>query len=72
MSKNMGTIDRVVRVVVAAAAAIGAVLVGAGSIIGVVLLIVAAIMLLTAAVGFCPLYKLLKLDTRSRRAAPRS
>ena len=72
MSKNMGTIDRIARVVLAAAAVVGAVLLGAGSVIGIVLLIVAAIMLATAAVGFCPLYKLLKLDTRSGRIAPRA
>jgi hypothetical protein len=32
-----------------------------------VLLVVAAIMVATAVVGFCPLYALLGIDTRGRR-----
>jgi hypothetical protein len=38
---------------------------GAGSIAGIVLLGLAAIMLATRAIGFCPLYKLLHIDPRT-------
>ncbi|MGL6279015.1 MAG: YgaP-like transmembrane domain [Gaiella sp.] len=38
-------------------------LVGAGSVLGVALLALAAIMALTAVVGFCPLYPLLGIST---------
>jgi hypothetical protein len=43
---------------------------GAGSIVGIVLFALAAIMLATSAIGFCPLYKLLHLDTRGRTPLP--
>ena len=68
MTKNMGTIDRVARaVLVAPAATIAALALGPATVVGVVLLVVAAIMVATAAVGFCPLYALLGIDTRPRR-----
>ncbi|HKI92069.1 MAG TPA: DUF2892 domain-containing protein [Gaiellaceae bacterium] len=71
MSTNMGLLDRRLRgFVVAPAALIVALVVGAGSIAGIVLLVVAAIMAATAAVGFCPLYTLFHLDTRGRRPLP--
>ncbi|GIU96102.1 MAG: hypothetical protein KatS3mg012_2559 [Gaiellaceae bacterium] len=64
MTRNMGTWDRLIRaLVVAPLAAIAAVAVGAGTVLGIVLLAVAAIMLVTAAVGHCPLYRLVGLST---------
>ena len=53
----------------ALAAAVALVL-GAGSVAGIVLLVVAGIMAVTASVGFCPLYTLLHLNTRGRRPLP--
>ena len=71
MSTNMGMLDRRLRgFVVAPAALIVAFVVGAGSVAGIVLLVVAGIMAVTAAVGFCPLYTLLHLNTRGRRPLP--
>jgi len=67
MKVNMGSIDRMLRAfVVAPAAIVVAIVIGAGSVVGIILLAVAAIMLVTSAVGFCPLYKLLRINTRSR------
>jgi hypothetical protein len=63
MVRNESTLDRVVRLVVAVVAVVVAVIVGAGSVGGIVLLVVGAIMLVTAAVGFCPLYRVLGLST---------
>lgn len=69
MAKNMGTLDRLIRgLVVAPAAAVGAIALGAGTPAGVVLLIVAAIMLATALVGWCPLYTLFRVTTRAARS----
>jgi hypothetical protein len=66
MNINMGSIDRMLRAfVVAPAALVVAIVVGVGSVAGIVLLAVAAIMLATAAVGFCPLYRLLRINTLS-------
>jgi DUF2892 family protein len=71
MSRNMSNLDRALRSFVATPIAIVlAVLVGVGSIGGILLFALAAIMLATGAVGFCPLYRLLHLDTRGRRPLP--
>jgi hypothetical protein len=64
----MGNIDRAVRAfLVAPVLIILAVAVfGVGSVAGVIALIVAAVMLLTAAVGNCPLYSVLGVSTGPR------
>ena len=65
MEKNTGNVDRLVRgVVVAPLAIVLAAVVGVGSVLGIVLLVVAAIMLLTAVLGVCPLYSVLGMSTR--------
>jgi len=68
MKVNMGSIDRIVRTFVVTPIANnrrhrrrG------GSVAGIVLLALAAVMLATSVVGFCPLYTLVGLDTRSLR-----
>ena len=63
MRTNESTLDRVVRLVVADVATVLGVVVGAGSVGGVLLFVVAAIMLVTAAVGFCPLYRIVGIST---------
>ena len=71
MSRNMNTTDRALRgFLVAPAAIVVAFVVGAGSIAGILLFALAAIMLATSAVGLCPLYKLLHLNTRGRTPLP--
>jgi hypothetical protein len=68
MTRNMSNLDRGLRTfVVAPAAVIAAVLIGAGSVGGVLLFVLAAVMLATSAVGFCPLYTLLHINTSGRR-----
>ena len=71
MSRNISTIDRGLRsFLVAPAAIVIAFVVGAGSAGGIVLFVLAAVMLATSAVGFCPLYRLLHLDGRDRSLLP--
>lgn len=71
MTKNMNTLDRSLRAfVVAPLLVIAALFVGAGTILGVVLLVLTAVMLATAAVGFCPLYALFHLNTRGQQPLP--
>lgn len=56
MKKNMGTADRIIRVIVAA---VIAALYFTGTISGtvaIVLLVLAAVFILTSLVSFCPLY----------------
>lgn len=68
MPKNMGAVDRALRAfVVAPAAIVAALLVGAGTIAGIVLFVVAGLMLATAATGYCPTYTALGISTHPRR-----
>ena len=63
MKKNMGTIDRVVRILVVIAIAVlysQEIITGTAAII---LGVVASIFLLTSLVSFCPLYKIVGLST---------
>jgi uncharacterized membrane protein len=61
MKRNMSNLDRIVRVVLGG----GLVAAGlaSGGVPGIVLYLLAAIMFATAVVSFCPLYRLLGIDT---------
>ncbi len=61
MSKNVGNSDRLVRIVLAVLAGFGAL--NTAGVMSIVLWIVAAIMAVTAVVGFCPLYRLFGVNT---------
>ena len=63
MQQNMGTTDKVIRIVIAALLAVlyfTNVITGT---FGTVLLVVAAILLITTITGFCGLYKLFGINT---------
>lgn len=65
MNRNMGTLDRGVRgFLVAPAAIIAAFILGAGTVLGIALFVVAGIMLATSATGYCPNYTLLGISTQ--------
>jgi hypothetical protein len=66
MKKNMGTIDRVIRILVAV---VFAVLYFTGVVtgtLGIVLLILGAVFVLTSIVSFCPLYFPFGFSTRKK------
>lgn len=63
MTKNEHSIDRGIRAVIAIAAIVGAAVVGFGTVLGIVLIVVAVVMAVTAAVGFCPLYRVFGMST---------
>jgi hypothetical protein len=63
MKTNEGTVDRIIRAVVGVAALLGAFAMGSGSVAFILLLVVGAILLVTAAVGFCPLYRVFGINT---------
>ena len=66
LNKNMGTTDRVVRLL-AAAAVLALDLTGTISeAVAIVLGILAAVFVLTSIVRFCPLYLPLRLSTRKK------
>lgn len=63
MKKNMGSADRVIRLI---AAAIFAFLYFSGTVsgtLGIVLVVLAAVFTLTSLVSFCPLYTIVGLST---------
>ncbi len=67
MTKNVGTLDRIVRIVafvVIAVMILTKALTGAAA---VVLGIVALSLLITALVAFCPLYPVLKISTAKKK-----
>lgn len=68
LPQNEGMLDRLIRALVGVALGIVmfTTLTGAWQII---VGIVAAVLLITAAVGFCPLYALLRISTNGRRAS---
>lgn len=72
MARNMGNLDRGARLVVAVIALVVGLVLGAGTVGGIVLIVVAAIMGLTSLVGFCPLYPLLRINTCPRKPAARA
>ncbi|MBN2028673.1 DUF2892 domain-containing protein [bacterium] len=66
MQKNMGTQDRIIRLVIAAVIAI---LYFTGNLSGlgaIILSILAVIFIVTSFVGVCPMYKPLGIDTRKK------
>lgn len=63
MKKNMGTVDRIIRIILAI---VVAVLYFTGQITGIaaiILGILALIFVVTSAIGFCPLYVPFKIST---------
>lgn len=64
MQQNMGTTDRLVRALIVAPVLLAlAFVVGFTSVPGIIAVVLAVVMLGTAAVGFCPLYLPFHLHT---------
>lgn len=63
MKKNMGNTDKIVRVIVAIAAALLVYFQVVTGTFAYILIAVATIFVLTSVVSFCPLYKLVGLST---------
>ena len=67
MIRNMGTLDCGVRAfVVAPVAIVAALILGAGTVGGIALFVVAGIMLASATTAFCPTYILIGISTYPR------
>ncbi|MEI7523527.1 MAG: DUF2892 domain-containing protein [Mariniphaga sp.] len=56
MKKNMGTIDKAIRIVVAVVIGVLFYTGVIAGVLGIVLLVLAAVFVLTSLVSFCPLY----------------
>lgn len=63
MKKNMGSLDKAIRIIIAAVVAglyYGNIITGT---LGIVLLVLAGVFVLTSLVSFCPLYTLFGIST---------
>lgn len=67
MKKNMGTIDKVIRILVAVVIAILFFTNVISGTLGIVLLILAAVFVLTSLISFCPLYIPFGIDTCKKK-----
>jgi len=68
MKKNMGTIDKVIRILVAVVFVVlffTKVITGT---LGIVLLVLAAVFVLTSLISFCPLYLPFGISTKGKKA----
>jgi phage shock protein E len=63
MKSNLGTADRLIRVIIAIAASALYFTHTVTGVAGIVLLVAGGILLLTAVINFCPLYSLLRIST---------
>lgn len=63
MNANVGSTDKIARLVLALLAVVFAFLTGIGTALGVVLLVVGVVLAVTAFTGFCPIYRVLGLST---------
>jgi hypothetical protein len=64
MKKNMGTVDRVIRVLLAVVVAVLYFTSQISGTLAIILGLFAVIFVLTGLIGFCPLYVPFKLSTR--------
>jgi fatty acid desaturase len=67
MKKNMGTADRIIRVIIAAVIALLYFTDKITGTLGIVLLVLAGVFLLTSLFSFCPLYWSFGLKTRASK-----
>lgn len=63
MKKNMGTLDIIIRVIIAIAIAVLFLTDIIAGLLGIILLVIAGIFLLTSIISFCPLYTIFGIKT---------
>jgi hypothetical protein len=66
MKQNMGTIDKVIRILVAVVVAVLFFTHVISGTLGIILLILAVVFVLTSIIGFCPLYLPFGLSTKKK------
>lgn len=63
MKKNMGSADRIIRLIIAAVIAVLFFTNVISGTLGIVLLVLAGVFVLTSLISFCPLYTLVGINT---------
>jgi K+-transporting ATPase A subunit len=66
MNQNMGSTDRIVRIIIAVILAALYFMGTVSGTLGIIFLIIAAVFLLTSLLGWCPLYLPFKLSTKKQ------
>jgi hypothetical protein len=66
MKKNMGTIDKVIRILVAVVIAVLYFTHVVSGTLGIILLVLAGVFVLTSLISFCPLYLPFGLSSRKK------
>jgi len=66
MIRNIGSADSLIRMIVAAAFAVLYFTNAVTGTLGIAMLIVAGALTITGLVGFCPLYSILRINTRNK------
>ena len=66
MKKNMGTVDKVIRILIAVVFVVLYFTNVASGTLGIILLILAAVFVVTSLLGFCPLYALIGLSSSKK------
>lgn len=65
--RNIGTTDRIVRIIAGLAAVLIASLVSMNGSLQITMWVIGGILLVTAAIGFCPLYGIIHCSTKSNK-----
>ena len=66
MKKNMGMVDKTIRVIIAAVIALLYYLGVISGTLAIVLMIFAIVFIVTSLIGFCPLYPILGMNTKEK------
>jgi len=67
MKTNMGSADKIIRIVIAAVVAVLYFTKVIEGTLGIVLLVLAAVFVLTSLISFCPLYTVIGLNTGKKK-----
>ncbi|PKL79720.1 MAG: DUF2892 domain-containing protein [Ignavibacteriae bacterium HGW-Ignavibacteriae-4] len=63
MKKNMGSVDKILRIIIAVVVAVLFFTGVISGLLGTILLVLAVVFVLTSLVGFCPLYTIFGIKT---------
>jgi hypothetical protein len=67
MKPNMGSTDKIIRIAIAAVIALLFFTDVISGTLGIVLLVFAAVFVLTSLISYCPLYPVFKMDTSKKK-----
>lgn len=67
MKKNMGTVDKLIRVILAVVVAVLYFAHVISGTLAIILLVIAGIFILTSLISFCPLYLPFKISTNKKK-----